>query len=175
MKNIPNIISASRIVLSVLLLFLPVPSVWFYVIYAMCGVTDVLDGYLARKLRCVTRSGSVLDSVADAVLFVCLLLRFLMLIDWKLWVVICVAAIALLRVISVAIGLIRFKKFMSIHTFANKIAGTVVFISPVLYGIFKSDVTVIIAVVAAVLSSVEEIALLLRADEPDIDKKGLFF
>ena len=175
MKSIPNILSVSRMALSVLLLFLPVPSVWFYVVYAVCGVTDILDGFLARKLRCVTRAGSMLDSVADAVLFICLLTRFLMEIEWKLWVAICVAAIAVLRVASVAVGFIRFKKFMVIHTFANKLAGSVVFLSPIIYGIFKSDAAVIIATVIAVLASVEEIMLMLAAEEPDIDKKGWFF
>ena len=51
MKHIPNIISALRIIGATCLLFCNPAAVAFWVIYGLCGISDMLDGYLARKLR----------------------------------------------------------------------------------------------------------------------------
>ena len=48
-KNIANIITGSRIVFSLLLLFIPLTSAWFYALYLLCGLTDMIDGAVARK------------------------------------------------------------------------------------------------------------------------------
>jgi len=68
--NLPNILTLSRIVMIpvfVLVYFLPFG--WSYmasaVIFALAGMTDWLDGYLARKLDQSTPLGAFLDPVAD--------------------------------------------------------------------------------------------------------------
>lgn len=47
MKYLPNALTLLRIVLCVPLLFLRPFSVWFFVLYTICGISDMLDGYLA--------------------------------------------------------------------------------------------------------------------------------
>ncbi len=68
--NLPNILTLSRIVMIpvfVAVFYLPVE--WRYlvsaIIFAIAGVTDWLDGYLARKLNQSTPFGAFLDPVAD--------------------------------------------------------------------------------------------------------------
>ena len=60
-KHIANIITAPRILLSVVLLFLPILGAGFYVIYLLCGVTDMIDGTVARKTGAVSEFGAKLD------------------------------------------------------------------------------------------------------------------
>ena len=48
-KHIASIITASRIVFGLPLLFIPLSSTWFYALYLLCGFTDMVDGTVARK------------------------------------------------------------------------------------------------------------------------------
>ena len=45
-----NIITVVRIICSIGLLFIPVFSPAFYVLYLIAGVSDMVDGTIARKL-----------------------------------------------------------------------------------------------------------------------------
>ena len=65
MKHLPNILSSLRIAGAVALLLCDVVGTTFGALYALCGISDIADGGLARKLKCVTRTGALLDSVAD--------------------------------------------------------------------------------------------------------------
>ena len=55
MKRLPNVISALRIVGSFGLLFCDVAGWMFWALYALCGISDMVDGPLARKLQSANR------------------------------------------------------------------------------------------------------------------------
>ena len=65
MKYLPNILSSLRMLGALALLQSNVSSSQFWVLYTVCGISDIADGWLARKLKCVTRTGALLDSLAD--------------------------------------------------------------------------------------------------------------
>ena len=66
MKNqIANIITSCRIVSSIGMLFCPVLSARFWILYLFCGMTDMVDGTIARKTKAVSEFGARLDTVAD--------------------------------------------------------------------------------------------------------------
>ena len=77
--NIPNLLTLARIV------FIPLVIVVFYlptelagplaaVLFAIAGITDWLDGYLARRLNQMSRFGAFLDPVADKLMVAAALL-----------------------------------------------------------------------------------------------------
>ena len=68
-KYIANIITGSRIIFSLPLLFIPLSSACFYVFYLFCGFTDMIDGTIARKTGAVSKLGAKLDTIADFVFF----------------------------------------------------------------------------------------------------------
>ena len=66
MKHLPNILSSLRIAGTVVLLLSDVSSILFGVLYIVCGISDIADGWQARKLKCVTRTGMLcLEAPAD--------------------------------------------------------------------------------------------------------------
>ena len=71
MKHLPNAITALRFLGAISLLFFGVKSYAFWAIYFACGISDMADGYLARKLHCESKTGAVLDSLADLVFVAC--------------------------------------------------------------------------------------------------------
>ena len=73
MLNIPNILTSFRIFLIpifVVVYYLPTtwsaPTAAF--IFWLAGITDLLDGYLARRLNQQTAFGAFLDPVADKIM-----------------------------------------------------------------------------------------------------------
>lgn len=79
MWTVPNLLTLSRIVavpILVLLLWAPgrFESGLAFALYVMIGITDYLDGYLARKLKTVSRLGAFLDPIADKIMVAAVLL-----------------------------------------------------------------------------------------------------
>jgi len=85
LKYIPNLLSISRIFMMFpLVLFLEkIETGFIYVVYSIVTITmivlsDVLDGFLARRLNYVTSLGKILDPVSDKI---CLMVILIFLIN----------------------------------------------------------------------------------------------
>ncbi len=76
-KHIANIITSSRIVLSLPLIFMPLTSPWFYALYLLCGLSDMIDGVVARKTNSASEFGARLDTLSDFVFMTVALIKFL--------------------------------------------------------------------------------------------------
>lgn len=68
--NIPNVLTLFRILLVPFIVILIIRKAFFYVLIAFicAGITDALDGFLARILKQQTALGAYLDPVADKAL-----------------------------------------------------------------------------------------------------------
>jgi cardiolipin synthase len=89
--TLPNLISMARLAGVPVFLWLvlgPEADGWALALLALSGVTDYLDGYLARKLNQMSQLGQILDPVADRlyILAVVIGLGLRDIIPW--WVVI---------------------------------------------------------------------------------------
>ncbi len=94
-KNIPNILSALRIVLTpvFLIMYLQDDIVWralSIAVFAIAAFTDFMDGYLARHFGVESKIGVFLDPLADKILtfagFICLAILNPTLFPW--WAII---------------------------------------------------------------------------------------
>ncbi|MEO6225305.1 MAG: CDP-diacylglycerol--glycerol-3-phosphate 3-phosphatidyltransferase [Sphingomicrobium sp.] len=73
MLSLPNILTLSRIFAVPILVFLlwrpaPLDYAITFVLYSIVGVTDYLDGYLARAQGLTSRLGQFLDPIADKIM-----------------------------------------------------------------------------------------------------------
>ena len=93
MKHIPNIITTLRFLGAACLLLCNPAGAAFCVIYGMCGISDMLDGYLARRLHAESKSGAMLDSVADICFVTCCTIRLIPVVQIPTWLWIWVARI----------------------------------------------------------------------------------
>jgi CDP-diacylglycerol--glycerol-3-phosphate 3-phosphatidyltransferase len=126
---IPSIISALRILGALCLLFVNPTSVGFWVIYGLCGISDMLDGYLARKLHAESKTGAALDSVADICFVVCCAIRLIPVVQIPTWLWIWAGVIVAIKIVNQVSALIVRKRFCFPHTKANKLTGFLLFLS----------------------------------------------
>ena len=73
MFNIPNILTLIRLALIpvfVALFYWPTPlsNLYAAIVFIIAAITDLLDGYLARRLKMITKFGAFLDPVADKII-----------------------------------------------------------------------------------------------------------
>lgn len=93
-RDIPNIISLTRIVLVVPITILMVQREfsWALLLFFIAGVSDGLDGYLAKRNGWNSRLGSILDPLADKVLLVSSFITLGWLKFIPMWLVVMVLA-----------------------------------------------------------------------------------
>ena len=125
-----KLITGSRIILSILLLFCTPFSPAFYALYLTTGLTDMIDGTVARQTGTVSELGSKLDTIADIVFTAVCLIKLLPELIVPSWLYIWISVIVIIKLINIAIGYIRQKEFTAVHSVINKVAGCLLFILP---------------------------------------------
>lgn len=149
-----NIITGIRIVNSIVLLFCPVLSPVFFVLYIVAGITDIIDGAVARKTGTVSEFGSRLDTIADIVFVGVCLIKLLPVLDVPIWLYIWIAVIAFIKVANIAIGYIRQKELVAVHSVINKATGGLLFVFPLTLVFvdlkYSATVVCVVATIAAI-------------------------
>jgi len=174
MKKIPNILCILRIILSVSFLLIRPFSGLFLTVYLFCGFTDMIDGYIARKANAVSTLGAALDSAADTVFIGILMIVLLPVMKIPQWIWIYIAVIAAVRIASVLVAYIKYRKIAMLHTYSNKATGLILFIVPILYNYIDMSLLGGIVCSIALLSAAEEMLLQIRSKELKRDAKGIF-
>lgn len=176
-ERIPNYVTGLRIVGAALLLWFDLFSNGFFIVYSLCGISDVIDGWLARRWNAQSEFGSKLDSVSDLAFYSVMLLKVIPYliskrVHFMVWVV--AGSAIFVRICSYVLVAVKYHRFAAIHTFANKLTGLVVFLFP--YALFFGQLTVVCFVVGAIsnFSSLEELLIHLTSKEYDSGKKSIF-
>ena len=129
-KHLANIITGFRIPGSMLLLFFPVFSTGFYITYLLCGLSDMIDGTIARKTNSSGELGAKLDTVADLLFVTVSFMKILPAIHLPQWLWIWGGVIAGIKLGNIIWGYVSKNRFVSIHTKVNKITGLLLFLLP---------------------------------------------
>ena len=164
-KYIANIITSSRIIFSLPLLFIPLSSAWFYVFYLFCGFTDMIDGTIARKTGAVNKFGARLDTIADFVFMLVCSIKILPLIRIALWLWVWIIIIASIKIFNIALVFIYKKKLISIHSVLNKITGFALFLLPLSLTFVEVNYSVATICLLATIAVVQEVYFIAKGQE----------
>ena len=151
-----NVITSLRILASLALLFCPVFSSIFYVLYLIAGLSDMVDGAIARRTNSVSEFGSRLDSIADFIFVAVCLIKILPVVYMPIWLYIWTAVIALIKMINIVYGFTIQKRFIAVHTTMNKVTGMLLFIFPLTISIIPIIYTGILICSVATFAAVQE-------------------
>ncbi len=114
---------------AVALLLSNVASNPFWVLYTICGISDIADGRLARPLKCVTRTRALLDSLAAFCFVVCCAWKLLPILDLPPWLWLWAGVIVAIKVVNQLSAFAMYGRCCFPHTLANKWAGFLLFIA----------------------------------------------
>ena len=175
--NWPNLISFIRVLLAPVLLLLAFcqQSGWFMVLVLVSEFTDVLDGFLARRLNQITHLGSHLDSWGDFLIYLVLAIS-----AWIMWPqivrreVLYVLIVVLSFTLPVLVGLIKFGKLTSYHTWGVRVAVVLAVFGYILLFMQWFDWLFRFAALLCLLAAAEQIAITLIMPQQHEDVRSLW-
>ena len=168
-KAIPDLLSFSRLGLAFVLLLTEPLSPTFLSVYLLCWLTDILDGLAARRFDACSEHGHTIDSISDVVLVIILLYCLIPAVSWEGWMVVWIAVIAIVRFAAFIIGSGRYGKPAFVHTYLNKAAGVMLFLTPFLLAVVGTPVTVAVVCSVTSVSAVEYLYINITSDHYDPD------
>jgi CDP-diacylglycerol--glycerol-3-phosphate 3-phosphatidyltransferase len=151
-----NIITLIRVLCSIAILFCPVFSVAFYSLYIAAGVSDMIDGWVARRTNTVSEFGAKLDTVADFVFVVVCLVKLLPVMDVPVWLYVWIGIIAVIKIINIVSGYVVQKRFVSVHSVMNKVTGVLLFVLPLTLSFIDLKYSATVVCIIATFAAVQE-------------------
>lgn len=176
--NIANFLSFYRILIfPVLILLIAIDNKnAFKWLIALCFFTDLIDGYIARKLNITSKFGSTLDSIGDMFALFAALIGFVIFENDFVKENALIIGISFgLYMFQLILCLLKYKKLSSFHTYSAKIA--FVFTGSFFMISFFFGVNLIlfwIAISLAIIECLEEIIIVFLLPAPRQNIKSLF-
>jgi len=151
-----NFITGIRIVCSLALLGCNVFSPAFYLLYVLAGLSDMADGWVARRTDSVSEFGSKFDTLADILFVIVCLVKLLPVLKIPVWLYVCIGLIACIKVFNIAYAYVVHKTFVAVHTLTNKVAGFLLFLFPLTLSFIKLEYSAASVCLFAAFAAVKE-------------------
>ena len=171
----PNILSMSRIILSPIIFFIKDNKYILFSVLIIIGFTDVMDGYIARKYKSQTILGSWLDSVSDFVFYI-LLAIYAIIFELEIIVKInyCIIIIITLKLFTIILGYLKYRKLCFFHTIGNKVSGIIIFIGFCIFVLSRNTIIINIGIIISIISSLEELIITVIGKRYKENIKGIW-
>jgi phosphatidylglycerophosphate synthase len=178
-RHLPNVLSAARIGATPVLGYFAAAGAErrFAWVLVPALLTDIADGYIARRFGLASRFGALLDSIADALLFFVAVVGV-----WAFYPQLlrehATAGLLLVGswVIEIAAAFGRYGRPSSFHTYASKLAG---YLLGILIGVLfvwgLSPLLLSVAVTVSVAANLEELALICLLPTWRSNVRGLYW
>ena len=114
----------------------------------------MVDGWLSRILHAESKTGAVLDSVADIIFVACCAVRIFPVLEIPVWLWIWAGVIVFIKIVNQISALVVCKRFCFPHTPANKLTGLLLFLT--VPAMFWSLIPITIVAAVATFAAVQE-------------------
>ena len=155
-KYLANIITFSRIIAALAIIRTEALSPLFYVLFLFCGITDILDGRIARRTGSESRTGAILDSAADIIFALVCFAKLFPVMELPLFLWIWIGGIVAGRGINLIFGFMHHHKLVMLHTKANKLTGLLLFLFPLFMGFFSISHIAFLICAIATFAAIQE-------------------
>lgn len=154
-----NVLTGIRILCGLLILCFPAFSGWYYCFYLIGGLSDAIDGTVARKMGTASDFGSKFDTVADFIFTAAVVIKIIYALYIPVWLIIWISIIALIKIGCHLAGYIKYHEFKTVHSVLNKICGGIVFIVPLFIGgDYAWQAKAVAVIIICILTSIATIA-----------------
>ena len=173
-KQIANILTSVRMIISSILLTFSRLDAAFLALFCVCGITDLIDGPIARATETESILGAKLDSAGDVLTYAAMvrimILEKAITLKTVLWFLLPLSGM----VVSALIAKLRFHSFFFLHTALGKFFGAGCFFVP--FSFFAGTVNdhLTFVWVIALLAAVEMVVIQLRNDRAESDIPFLY-
>ncbi|MBR3020845.1 MAG: CDP-alcohol phosphatidyltransferase family protein [Bacteroidaceae bacterium] len=151
-----NLITYIRIVCSLALLFCAAFSPAFYGLYVVAGLSDIVDGWVARRTNTASEFGAKLDTVADGVFVVVCLVKLIPVLNIPVWLYVWAGLIASIKLINIVSGYVVQRRFVAVHSVMNKVAGGLLFLLPLTLSFIKIRYSAAVVCLFATYAAIQE-------------------
>lgn len=173
--TIPNCITFFRIIGACGLVFTEAFTKSFFILYTLCGISDVVDGWVARLTGSTTKLGTKLDSIADLMFYSIMIIKLLPQLceTLPLWIWCVVFGAVGMRLLTYIWVAFRYKRFASLHTYMNKLNGFAAFGIPYFLKTAFAVPYCAVGCVVAGVAAIEEFLMHVLAKEYPEGKKTI--
>lgn len=179
--TIPNIISLCRLLIAPYIGWLIVEGneKLYIILLTLSLLSDIADGYIARKFKMETEIGAKLDAFADLLVYI---LAIWGIIEFK-WNDISKPQYAIIFFVFLSlyflpkiVSLIKFKETPSLHMISSKVVGYIhgAFIITLFWFGFNAF-SYYFAMTAGILTCIEQLIIVILLPEPRVNVKGLYW
>ena len=151
-----NFLTGFRILCGFALLFCRPFSPSFIVLYLVAGLTDMIDGAVARRTHTASEFGAKLDTAADFMLVAACLIKLLPMLSVPSWLYLWIGGIALIKAVNLLSGYILRKSFVAVHTVMNKVTGVLLFLLPLTLPVAELKYTAPLVCTVATFAAIQE-------------------
>lgn len=182
-KNLANMLTSLRIILSFTLLFFMQAEYQkvFLIIYTVAWFTDAIDGTVARVLKIQSEFGSKLDDIADTLLGAVMGLSIFIWIKSDLFMFLPYALpLIAIRIFNIFYTRKKYGRPYVIHTYGNKITSFIAFLLPITYIVFSNFTDInpyfffYAVIIVGSLASFEEMVIHITSEKFNYKKKSIF-
>lgn len=164
-KHIANIVTLSRVVGAIVLFFCNEINTLFLSVYVFCGLTDLIDGPIARKTGSSSALGATLDTVGDVMTYLALTKILIMKKLVPVWILIWILSAGVMFGCVSLISKHRFKKLYLPHTWLGKIFGGSVFVLPIAMTVMSEKIWMSVICGIATIHAFELLYIQLRSKD----------